>query len=481
MMFELLDTPGSHYLYDAAENQIVPVSREDSEKLSRYIKGERDPEIMECVERYQGMGLCMDKVVEEIENPMNELAPYYLNERLENLILQVTQQCNLRCSYCVYSGKYINRTHNNSVMSYELACRAVDFFMARNLLVEKPSMGFYGGEPLLQFGLIKRIVGYVKESYPERQIQFNMTVNGTLLTKEVADFLAENDFSLTLSIDGPKEIHDANRRFVSGQGSFDLIMENLKYIRQAHPDYFKKIMTNTVLSPDCDYEKVLDFFEEQEYIRELRPRLGLVSPSGIKDANRVAYTGQWRELREKNRKAVLSKLLKGEQYRDENQRSHWKEYKIFADYKDEIKKYYKSLKGGKLYLKKNHPSGPCVAGARRLFVTVDGDFYPCEKLPEIDELKIGTTEEGFDMEKVRNLMNIGKLTEERCKGCWAFQFCNLCAAACLTEEGISGEFREYSCSDVKRHAEDMLRDICILIENGYDFQEAVEDEDISGV
>ena len=117
MMFELLETPESHYLYDAAENQIVPVGGEDSGKLSKYIEGDRTPEIMECVERYQRIGLCTDRAVEELENPMNELAPYYLNERLENLILQVTQQCNLRCSYCVYSGKYINRTHGQKPRS----------------------------------------------------------------------------------------------------------------------------------------------------------------------------------------------------------------------------------------------------------------------------------------------------------------------------------------------------------------------------
>ena len=236
-------------------------------------------------------------------------------------------------------------------------------------------------------------------------------------------------------------------------------------------------MTNTVLSPDCDYEKALTFFEEQEYIRELHPRLGLVSPSGIKDANRVAYTGKWRELKDKNRAEVLYELSGGECCEEEDRKA----YKILADYRDEIKRYHKSLKSGRLYLKKNHPSGPCVAGARRLFVTVDGDFYPCEKLPEIDELKIGNVEGGFDIEKVRNLMNIGKLTEERCKDCWAFQFCSLCAAACLTEEGISGDYREYACGDVRRYAKDMLRDVCILMESGYDFQEAGEDEDISGV
>lgn len=478
-MFELLDTPGNHYLYDAVENQIVPVSGEDSEKLSKYIKGDRTPETMECVERYRRMGLCTDKVVEELENPMNELVPYYLNERLENLILQVTQQCNLRCSYCVYSGKYINRTHNNSVMSFETACRAVDFFMERNLLVEKPAMGFYGGEPLLQFELIKRIIDYVKEKFPGRKIRYNITVNGTLLTEEVADFLAENNFSLTISIDGPKEIHDANRRFVSGKGSFDIIIKNIEYIKDAHPDYFKQILTNTVLSPESDYEKVLVFFEDQEYIKELHPRLGLMSSSGIKEANRAIYTGQWRKLQDKNRAAVLNELSEGklEFCGKVEQRA----YKILADYTEELKKYWKVLKGGRLHLKKNHPAGPCIAGSRRVFVTVDGDFYPCEKLPEIDELKIGTVEAGFDMKKVRDLMNIGKLTEERCKGCWAFQYCNLCAAACLTEEGISRDYREYACGDVRKYAKEILRDVCILMENGYDFQEAEEDEDISGV
>lgn len=105
----------------------MPVDGEDSGKLSKYIEGDRTPEIMECVERYQRMGLCTDRAVEELENPMNELAPCYLNERLENLILQVTQQCNLRCSYCVYSGKYINRTHGQkprSKLTWHQTCNA---------------------------------------------------------------------------------------------------------------------------------------------------------------------------------------------------------------------------------------------------------------------------------------------------------------------------------------------------------------------
>lgn len=472
-MFRLLKTNENNYLYDAIENKIVPVSEEDADRLSKYTQGNRDPETLECLERYRSMGLCTEQEVECIKNPMDDLAPYYLNERLENLILQVTQQCNLRCSYCVYSGKYINRTHNNSVMSYELACRAVDFYMKRNLMVEKPAIGFYGGEPLLQFELIRRIVDYVKQNYADRTIQYNMTVNGTLLTEETVDFLAENDFALMLSIDGPRQIHDTNRRFASGQGSFDVIMKNLQYIKETYPAYFQKIMTNTVLSPDCDYEEVAAFFEEQEYIREFHPKMGLISPSGVKESNRVTYTGQWNKIREDNRKAIIAQLA-GEE-------PCGRAYKILEDYKDEIKKGWKILQGGRLYLKENHPAGPCVAGSRRVFVTVDGDFYPCEKLPEIDELKIGTVDEGFDIEKVQNLMNVGRLTEEKCRKCWAFQFCNLCVAACLTEEGISKRYREYSCGDVKVYAENLLKDICILMEKGYDFQEAQEDEYSSSI
>lgn len=473
MMFELLDTPGSHYLYDAVENQIVPVSGEDSEKLSRYIKGERDPEIVECVERYQGMGLCTDKVVEEIENPMNELAPYYLNERLENLILQVTQQCNLRCSYCVYSGKYINRTHNNSVMSYELACRAVDFFMQHNLLVEKSTIGFYGGEPLLQFELIKKIVNYVKKNYANRSIQFNTTVNGTLMKKNVVDFMVENDFSVTLSIDGPREIHDKNRCFETGDGSFDIIMDNLKYVKDTYPDYYKRIFSNTVLAPECNYEDIFRFFEENEYMKEIHPRLGMISSSGIKEISRVTYTKELKRIQDDNRTAVIAQLLGKELC--------GKSYRMLDDYKMELKKYWKILQGGKLYIQKNHPSGPCVVGSRRMFVTVDGDFYPCEKLPEIEKVKIGTLEDGFDIKKIRELMNIGKLTEEKCKNCWAFQFCYSCVAACITEEGVSKSYREYSCENVKTYAKSVLKDICILIENGYDFQGANKNENISDI
>nr|WP_237076397.1 MULTISPECIES: radical SAM protein [unclassified Neglectibacter] len=181
---------------------------------------------------------------------MEEIA----SSQLEDLLLQVTQNCNLRCEYCTYSGKYYNRTHSTNHMSFEVASQSVDFFMERAKDKNSVVIGFYGGEPLLEFELIKRVVSYVEENYGEKKVSYGMTTNGTLLTEDVVTFLIEKHFNIIISLDGPKDQHDKYRRFVSGKGSFDVVMENMQRIRTLHPVFYQNLRTNTVVTPDKDLE-----------------------------------------------------------------------------------------------------------------------------------------------------------------------------------------------------------------------------------
>ena len=159
-----------------------------------------------------------------------------------NVILQVTQNCNLRCEYCVYSGSYINRVHTNKRMSFETAVKTIDFLAAHSLNCNEVSIGFYGGEPLLEIELIKKAVSYAKEVFGEKKVNFNMTTNATLLNMDIADFLVQNDFNITISLDGPRNIHNKNRIFAnSNKGTFDLIMENIALIREKYPFFDKKM------------------------------------------------------------------------------------------------------------------------------------------------------------------------------------------------------------------------------------------------
>ena len=121
-------------------------------------------------------------------------------------------------------------------MSEEIALRAVDFFMERSSAVESPIIGFYGGEPFLEFGLIKKVVNYVNDAYADRNCGFNLTTNLTLLNDEIIKFVIKNNVNIMISIDGPEQIQNRNRVFESGKGSFDTVVEKAKKFKEANKD-----------------------------------------------------------------------------------------------------------------------------------------------------------------------------------------------------------------------------------------------------
>lgn len=107
-------------------------------------------------------------------------------------------------------------------------------FIERSFESESLHLGFYGGEPLLEIELIKKCVDYIQKNVEGKRITFGITTNGTLLTGEVLQFLYDNDFSITISLDGPKEDHDACRKFANGKGSFDIVVKNISEAKRLY-------------------------------------------------------------------------------------------------------------------------------------------------------------------------------------------------------------------------------------------------------
>lgn len=176
-----------------------------------------------------------------------DVQDYLLNRAngFKQLILEVTTKCNFRCRYCCYSDFYKdNRTHGLTNMSWETAKKAIDYYISNFYLVYKrnpllpATIGFYGGEPLINFRLIQKIVEYLKSTY-KYNVNYNITVNGSLFTKEVQDFLVEHNFAILVSLDGDKQTHDRNRVKIDGTGTFDEIIKNLKIFKENHPHYHK--------------------------------------------------------------------------------------------------------------------------------------------------------------------------------------------------------------------------------------------------
>ena len=190
--------------------------------------------------------------VEEVKHFATDFLESYLENRMNQLVLQVTQKCNLRCSYCVYSGDYKNRNHSQKEMSWETAKEAVDYLYGHSMSSEDIYISFYGGEPLLMFRLIKEVVEYVKREYCQRTVHFNLTTNGTLFTPEIVQYFIKNNIQIMFSLDGPKEVHDKNRIFAgSNRGSFEKLRDSMKMIYSMDRKYYKKkcVFQHSVRSP----------------------------------------------------------------------------------------------------------------------------------------------------------------------------------------------------------------------------------------
>lgn len=283
VIIKCFQTPKQKYFYDRHLNSVVGVTEEEFKVLQKIeqtgkFSGKND------LKRLTDRGLLKESIVKKIEHPDSLDLKYFSEHKINDLILQVTQQCNLRCKYCSYSGLYKNRIHSSERMDFTIAKKAIDFYIKRSREAEKLCLSFYGGEPLLEYPLIQKCVSYILEIKGEQPIRFVLTTNGTLLTEEKFEFFIKNNFSIMVSLDGEKESHDVNRKFMSGTGSFDTVMENLEKLRKYDETYYREnVIFNCVISTSTDLKKTYTFFSDIERFFDGTVNYNYVNTVGIKD------------------------------------------------------------------------------------------------------------------------------------------------------------------------------------------------------
>jgi Arylsulfatase regulator (Fe-S oxidoreductase) len=206
VLIKCIQTPMQKYFYDRSLDSVVMVNDEEYQILKTVEKTKLVPDGV--LRRFVKSGLLRETAIEEIEHPETENLHLLAEHYMGNLILQVTQQCNLRCKYCAYSGNYYNRSHTSNRMDFETAKKAIDFYLKRSEKADQLALSFYGGEPLLEFELIKKCVSYILQRKGDKKILFTMTTNGTLMTEDVIEFLVKYEFNLMISLDGDKKSHD---------------------------------------------------------------------------------------------------------------------------------------------------------------------------------------------------------------------------------------------------------------------------------
>ena len=474
----LFEVYGKKFLYDVDTNAIVKIPEKTfdylykvltcaSSKELKIILQNVDEEINNNIKFLEDQGLLHPVNGElRVEHIETGILRDMFDGNISMMTLQVTQNCNLRCKYCVYSGSYINRTHNNKRMEWPVAKKAIDFYYEHSRNSKEISIGFYGGEPLLELDLIKKAVEYAENLFKGKRLSFNMTTNATLLSDSAVEFILGHDFHIAISLDGPKNIQDGNRVFADKEtGTFDAVMKNIEHISEKYPKFMEIISFNAVIDLSKDVGCANEFFMSYDMIKDIS-----VMGNMVNDANR-------KEELQLNRKFVSD--------------ASYEEFKVLLYYCTDIfHRYHPTLMDGRfrgikqLYYNRmvahnsktiqDCPGGQCLPGAQRFFVNAYGDFYPCERVDESSEAYcIGNLDDGFDMDKVSELLNVAKLTENECKNCWCFRLCSQCVAKCEEDGKISRNKRLSNCVAMRSQVENDLKDYIVLCDNHCDFEKEV--------
>jgi len=334
---------------------------------------------------------------------------------LSTLVLNVTNQCNLSCTYCYeYGEDKIVDTENGrqpKFMNEQTARESVDLLLRESGLNPNPHITFFGGETLLNFPVLKATIAYARERAAEagKEIDFSLTTNGTLLKPEIIDYLAENRVGVTISIDGPREMQDQFRVFKNGNGSYDVAMPKIKELLQRHRS--RPIGARvTLTSQTLDIRRIFHHLREEVGFWEVGFAPVTTAPGRDYTINGRGFDYMLEQFR-----SLAAEFL---EYALEN-RHHG-----FSNVRDTLEEIHKGY----------NKSHPCGAGFGLMGVATGGDVGLCHRFAGSEEHKIGNVSTGID-----RLVQIGFLekhhVEEKtdCMRCWARP---LCAGGCYHEAHI---------------------------------------------
>ncbi|MFB3765154.1 MAG: radical SAM protein [Methanotrichaceae archaeon] len=356
-----------------------------------------------------------------------DIKGHLLKRGLVQLTLCVTEDCNFRCKYCVYSDYYeYERSYSNRYMNFVIAKKAIDYYFS--LLKEgkkynplrKPAVGFYGGEPLLNFKLIKECVNYIQENYGSN-IYYLITTNGSLLDEERSNWLMDNDFVISVSLDGPEQEHNRLRVYGTGKGTFKDVMKNVGRLMESG---YKKINCQPV------YDWKSDIFSQEEFF------YGKHIPPVIR-ASLVSRSEGCRYYEQFNREDYLDYLAKLERatayYFENIEHCRQKEKPSFFDKVIGERSGHDLFGSGAVLLP--NPIMPftraCIPGTK-LFVDVTGEYYACEKLN--NAFPIGNVDTGLNFSDISKIIGNYISHMDKCPSCEISRNCINCYQVFTTDK-----------------------------------------------
>ena len=351
------------------------------------------------------------------------------NTVVKALCLHVAHTCNLNCQYCFASqGKY---HRERALMPFEVGRQAIDFLIAHSGTRTNLEVDFFGGEPLMNWEVVKQIVAYARSQEPvhHKNFRFTLTTNGVLVDDEVIEFANREMSNVVMSLDGRKEVHDRLRKDYAGRGSYDLIVPKFQKFAKARGDksyYIRGTFThnNTDFTNDIFHMADLGFTE--------------LSMEPV-----VCAPGDPYALTEEDMPVLFAQyeLLAKEMLRRE------KEGRGFTFYH-----YMLDLTHGPCIYKRI--SG-CGSGTEYMAVTPWGELFPCHQFVNEPEYSLGNVWDGVTNEKMRDEFKLcNAYARPDCKDCWAKLYCSGgCPANAFHATGSIRGVHEQGCRLFKKRIE----------------------------
>ena len=345
------------------------------------------------------------------------------------LCIHIAHTCNLNCSYCFASqGKYHG---DRALMSFEVGKRALDFLIENSGTRTNLEVDFFGGEPLMNFGVVKQMVAYARKKEKEcgKNFRFTLTTNGMLIDDDVIDFANREMSNVVLSLDGRKEIHDRCRVDYEGNGSWEQVVPKFQKLveKRGHKNYYMR-GTFTHANPDFleDIKEMLSLgFTELS----MEPVVCAPNdPSALTKDDLPIVMEQYEKLAE----LMLERHKAG---------------KPFTFYH-----YMIDLKGGPCIYKRI--SG-CGSGTEYMAVTPWGDLYPCHQFVGDEKFRLGDVFGGVDNKAIQDeFLACNVYSRKECRDCWARLYCSGgCSANAYHATGSVNGIYEHGCELFKKRIE----------------------------
>ena len=400
---------------ELAEKFADKYSREQIDEAVEELKELKDAGMLYTEDEYEG-------VLEQVKNR----APV-----VKALCLHVAHDCNLKCRYCfAEEGEYHGK---RSLMSAEVGKKAIDFIIANSGKRRNLEVDFFGGEPLMNFDVVKEIVEYGREQEKlhDKNFRFTITTNGILLDDEKQKYINENMHNVVLSLDGRKEVNDYMRPRAGGQGSYDIIVPKFQKLAESRKqtDYY---LRGTFTHNNLDFSKDVFHIADDLGFKQVS-----VEPVVAEATESYAIT-------EDDLDTIFEEYEKLAEQLYIRHKTGEKDFNFFH--------FMVDLTGGPCIAKRL--SG-CGSGTEYLAVTPEGDLYPCHQFVGQEEYKIGSVYTGIENTAIREeFANCNVYTKPDCKKCWAKFYCSggCMANACHYAGDIMGTY-EIGCKLQRKRIE----------------------------